>query len=220
MEDANTPWATAASTTAQHHVSRPPQPPPWQPPPATVSHTGYPPALPGYVAAYPELAGSMQHERELRPSSGWSSGKIAFLTIGILILIVLLALSFGFLLLGAANNFVDQAVPRDGLIGECFDKNTADQQPVSCDSVHHFEVFSRIEYPADTQYPGTLERLRGNETCDAKFEEQMGESKWASEFDYSIPLPNEEQWNRGHRQTVCVLHLDSQGPLTGSRVHR
>ena len=154
---------------------------------------------------------------ESAPKKRWTGGKIALLVVGVSLLVVGGFLALVAVFIWGSQEVVDQAVPRDALIGECFDRHDSSREPVPCDSPHTYEVYAYIEFYPGYPYPSGLERLGGSEVCIEEFEVYTGEDYWTSSLDYSIPYPTEEEWEAGDLVTVCALHHSELRPITGSR---
>jgi hypothetical protein len=151
-----------------------------------------------------------------QPKKGMSSGKVAVLVVGIVVFGIVALVIFSMVFASWSTSVIDDNVPLNAEIGSCYGRFD-DRLPVSCESLHHYEVFSLIEYPSDATYPGRLERLTGADICEQDFESYTGQSYWTSPLDYSIPLPTEDAWAAGVRTTVCVLHDADHQPISGSR---
>lgn len=135
-----------------------------------------------------------------------STGAIVALIVGGLVLLLAVVIAFSGFALVVGQSAVEATVPRDALVGQCFNADTGLREPVSCDSPHHFEVYSLIEFFPGEPYPSRLGRLTGSTICQEDFETYTGENFWTSQLDYSIPYPTEEEWNDGDLETLCVLH--------------
>jgi hypothetical protein len=108
-------------------------------------------------------------------------------------------------LLFAANS-VNDNVPADAWIDECY-KNDGSNEPVDCDGPHHFEVYSAGFYPDDMDYPNLLVRSLGVDLCEDDFEAYTGDNYFdpRTDYDYTARYPSEEGWRQGQRYVLCVL---------------
>ncbi len=100
-------------------------------------------------------------------------------------------------------------------VGQCLedpgDRAGIDQvEVVPCDAPHDFEVFALVDLP-DGPYPGedqVVERAR--DACTGRFAAYVGVEEATSALASAFLVPDEDGWEDGDRQVVCLLYEPDQ----------
>ena len=111
-------------------------------------------------------------------------------------------------------------------VGDCFNyANTTDANgdpvnlpsPVECEKPHTDEVFSVVDYPNASTFPGYEQIGAFQQThCQADFTAYVGVSWDKSSYTISYESPTEENWAAGDHAIHCLIEEAIGGQMTGS----
>jgi hypothetical protein len=110
-------------------------------------------------------------------------------------------------------------------VGQCLDdpgvrSGIEEVELVACDDPHDFEVFA-LPALADGTYPGDREVVDAAQaSCTNRFAAYVGVEEVASALATAFFIPNEDGWEGGDRQVVCLLYepdLRLEGSMRGAQ---
>jgi len=107
-------------------------------------------------------------------------------------------------------------------VGVCFNGDmsgsVSDVDARPCSGPHEYEVYGSVTHPDnDGEFPGqeAIGDLADTE-CLAKFERFVGVAYEDSALYASWLSPSQESWSDGDRETLCIIHEEDEGEVTGS----
>lgn len=105
-------------------------------------------------------------------------------------------------------------------VGDCLDDvldtGVVDEEDaIPCEEPHDLEVYAALDLP-DGEYPGEEVYEQADLECVEEFEIFTAESYEESPLDFLSITPNEEGWEAGDREVICLLYDVAGEKLTGS----
>ena len=106
-------------------------------------------------------------------------------------------------------------------VGDCFTADSTQLETVlvvDCDESHVYEVYSVSDVGgAEDPFPGEAElQQSATAECEAAFEPYVGTGYQDSVWYVTTIPPNEQTWEEGDREVVCLLHTQEATEVTGS----
>ncbi len=106
-------------------------------------------------------------------------------------------------------------------VGDCFTADSTQLETVlvvDCEAAHVFEVYEVSDVGgAEDPFPGETEvQQSATAACEAAFEPYVGTGYQDSIWYVTTIPPNEQTWEEGDREVVCLLHTQEATEVTGS----